>query len=114
MFRPYISPTCHLKGRYIARILAELYPDRMDRMTQTPIFFRVVGFEQAVELGTVRHLPRCVLHQVAQHASVEALAYFTIGITHLQLSAIYSKKQGFAMAFWRMEREDCSRLPRKK
>ena len=30
-----------LKGRYIARVLAELYPDQVNRLIQTPIFVRV-------------------------------------------------------------------------
>ena len=38
---PFYLTAGHLKGRYIARILAELYPDHKNRMTQTPIFVRL-------------------------------------------------------------------------
>ena len=37
----HLSRTCHLKGRDIADILAELYPDQMNRLIQPPIFVRI-------------------------------------------------------------------------
>ena len=40
----------------------------------------VVGFQQPVEPDAVGHLPRRVLHQVAQQAAVQTLPYLPVGI----------------------------------
>ncbi len=37
----HLSRTCHLKGRYIAGIFAELYPDQVNWLIQTPVFVRI-------------------------------------------------------------------------
>ena len=49
----HLSRTCHLKGRYIAGIFAELYPDQVNWLIQTPVFVRFIN-ENSHALPAVR------------------------------------------------------------